>query len=212
MSREVHVRFREGAGVRFPRATRLVLGFQYQQEAAQFMDELAERLGAFGLPLHPVKTRLMEFGRFAAERRQQRGQGKPETFEFLGFVHICSQRHRDQRFTVKRRTVKKRMRKQLQAIKATLMRRRHAPVPHLGAWLRWVVQGHYNYYGVPGNMQSLKSFQVQVERYWFRALRRRSQRDRMPWSRFRSLAKRWIPKPRLVHPYPDTRFDARHLR
>ena len=190
----------------------IVLGFQYQQEAAHFMSELTERLGAFGLTLHPVKTRLIEFGRFAAERRRQRGQGKPETFEFLGFVHICSQRHRDQRFTVKRRTIKKRMRKQLQAIKATLMRRRHDPVPHLGAWLRRVVQGHYNYYGVPGNMQSLKSFQGQVERYWFRALRRRSQRHRMPWSRFRSLAKRWIPKPCIVHPYPDTRFDARHPR
>jgi len=190
----------------------IVLGFQYQQEAAHFMDELAERLGAFGLTLHPVKTRLIEFGRFAAERRQQRGQGKPETFEFLGFVHICSQRLRDQRFTVKRRTIKKRMRKQLQAIKATLMRRRHDPVPQLGAWLRQVVQGHYNYYGVPGNMRNLKSFQVQVERYWFRAIRQRSQRHRMPWSRFRSLAKRWIPKPQIVHPYPDTRFYARHPR
>lgn len=190
----------------------IVLGFQYQQEAAHFMSELAERLSAFGLTLHPLKTRLIEFGRFAAERRQQRGQGKPETFEFLGFVHICSQRHRDQRFTVKRRTIKTRMRKQLQVIKGTLMRRRHDPVPHLGAWLRRVVQGHDNYYGVPGNMQSLKSFQGQVERYWFRALRRRSQHDRMSWSRFRSLAKRWIPKPRIVHPYPDTRFDARHPR
>jgi RNA-directed DNA polymerase len=190
----------------------IVLGFQYQQEAAHFKDELAARLGAFGLTLHPAKTRLIEFGRFAAEHRQQRGQGKPETFEFLGFVHICSQHHRDQRFIVKRRTIKKRMRKQLQAIKATLMRRRHAPVLHLGVWLRRVVQGHYNYYGVPGNMQSLKSFQVQVERYWFRALRRRSQRDRMPWARFRSLAQRWIPKPRIVHPYPDMRFNARHPR
>jgi RNA-directed DNA polymerase len=190
----------------------IVLGFQYRQEAAHFKDELAERLGAFGLTLHPVKTRLIEFGRFAAERRQQRGQGKPETFEFLGFVHICSQRLRDQRFTVKRRTIKKRMRKQLQAIKAALLRRRHDPVPYLGAWLRRVVQGHYNYYGVPGNMQSLKSFQTQVERYWFRALRRRSQRRRMAWSRFRSLAKQWIPKPQIVHPYPDTRFYARHPR
>jgi group II intron reverse transcriptase/maturase len=190
----------------------IVLGFQYQQEAAHFKDELATRLGAFGLTLHPVKTRLIEFGRFAAEHRQQRGQGKPETFEFLGFVHICSQRRQDQRFTVKRRTIKKRMRKQLQRIRATLMRRRHDPVPHLGAWLRRVVQGHYNYYGVPGNMQSLKSFQVQVERYWFRATRRRSQRHRMPWSRFRSLAKRWIPKPQIVHPYPDTRFYASHPR
>jgi RNA-directed DNA polymerase len=190
----------------------IVLGFQYQQEAAHFREELAERLGAFGLTLHPVKTRLIEFGCFAAERRQQRRQGKPETFEFLGFVHICSQHHRDQRFTIKRRTIKKRMRKQLQAIKATLIRRCHAPVPQQGAWLQRVVQGHYNYYGVPGNMRSLKSFQAQVERYWFRATRRRSQRHRMPWARFRSLAKRWIPKPQIVHPYPDTRFYARHPR
>jgi hypothetical protein len=115
------------------------LGLQYQHEAAHFKDELAARLGAFGLTLHPAKARLIEFGRLAAEHRQQRGQGKPETFEFLGFVPIGSQRHRDQRFIVKRRTIKKRMRKQLQAIKATLMRRRHAPGPHRGAWLRGVV-------------------------------------------------------------------------
>jgi RNA-directed DNA polymerase len=201
-----------GDGIITRFADDIVLGFQYQHEAALFRDELAQRLGAFGLTLHPVKTRLMEFGRFAAERRQQRGQGKPETFAFLGFVHICSQRHRDQRFTVKRRTIKKRMRQQLQAIKATLIRRCHAPVPHVGAWLRRVVQGHDNYYGVPGNIQSLKSFQTQVERYWFRAIRRRSQRHRRPWSRFRSLAKQWVPKPQIVHPYPDTRFYARHPR
>jgi group II intron reverse transcriptase/maturase len=190
----------------------IVLGFQYQQEAAHFVDELADRLSAFGLTLHPTKTRLIEFGRFAAEHRQQRGLGKPETFEFLGFVHICSQRFRDQRFTIKRRTITKRMRKQLQAIKATLMRRRHDPVPHQGATLRRVVQGHYNYYGVPGNLRSLKSFQTQVERSWFRALRRRSQRQRLTWARFRSLAKQWIPTPRVVHPYPDTRFYATHPR
>jgi RNA-directed DNA polymerase len=190
----------------------IVLGFQYQPEAAHFVDELAERLSAFGLTLHPTKTRLIEFGRFAAEHRQRRGQGKPETFEFLGFVHICSQRFRDQRFTIKRRTITKRMRRQLQAIKATLMRRRHDPVPHQGAWLRRVVQGHYNYYGVPGNLRSLKSFQTQVERSWFRALRRRSQRHRLTWARCRSLAKQWIPTPRVVHPYPDTRFYATHPR
>jgi group II intron reverse transcriptase/maturase len=171
----------------------IVLGFQYQHEARQFGKALGNRLSAFGLTLHPLKTRLIEFGRFVAERRQQRGAGKPETFEFLGFVHICSQRFREQRFMVKRRTVTKRMRQQLQTIKATLMRRRHDPLPRQGAWLRRVVQGHYNYYGVPGNMRSLKSFQTQVERYWLRALRRRSQRHRLPWSRFRSLAKRWIP-------------------
>jgi len=190
----------------------IVLGFQYQHEARQFGKELDNRLSAFGLTLHPLKTRLIEFGRFVAERRQQRSAGKPETFEFLGFVHICSQRFREQRFMVKRRTVTKRMRQQLQTIKATLMRRRHDPVPRQGAWLRRVVQGHYNYYGVPGNMRSLKSFQTQVERYWLRALRRRSQRHRLPWSRFRSLAKRWIPKPRIVHPYPNMRFYATNPR
>jgi RNA-directed DNA polymerase len=104
------------------------------------------------------------------------------------------------------------MRRQLQAIKTSLKRRRHDPVPQQGAWLQRVVQGHYNYYGVPGNMRSMKSFQTQVERYWFRALRRRSQRHRLTWSRFRSLAKRWLPKPRIVHPYPNMRFDAKHPR
>jgi RNA-directed DNA polymerase len=196
--------------VRF--ADDIVLGFQYQHEARQFGKELGNRLSTFGLTLHPLKTRLIEFGRFVAERRQRRGAGKPETFEFLGFVHICSQRFREQRFMIKRRTVTKRMRQQLQTIQATLMRRRHDPVPRQGAWLRRVVQGHYNYYGVPGNMRSLKSFQTQVERYWFRALRRRSQRHRLPWSRFRSLAKRWIPKPRIVHPYPNMRFYATNPR
>jgi group II intron reverse transcriptase/maturase len=181
----------------------IVLGFQFRHEATRFLGELAARFGTFGLTLHPVKTRLMAFGHFA---------GKPETFEFLGFVHICSQRFKDRQFTIKRRTVTKRMRQQLQAIKASLKRRRHDPVPQQGAWLQQVVQGHYNYYGVPGNMRSLKSFQTEAERYWFRALRRRSQRHRLPWSRFRSLAKRWSPKPRIVHPCPNMRFDARHPR
>jgi RNA-directed DNA polymerase len=135
----------------------IVLGFQYQQEAARFAEALAQRLRAFGLSLHPLKTRLIAFGRFAAERRRQRGAGKPETFAFLGFVHICGHRGRDHRFTVHRRTLTKRMRQQLQAIKATLRRRCHDPVPRQGAWPQRVVQGHYNYYGVPGNMRSLKA-------------------------------------------------------
>lgn len=181
----------------------IVLGFQYQQEARRFLGDLTERFGSFGLTLHPVKTRLIAFGRFAPQ---------PETFEFLGFVHICSQRFKDRQFTIKRRTVTKRMRQQLQAIKASLKRRRHDPIPQQGAWLRRVVQGHYNYYGVPGNMRSLKSFQTEVERYWLRALRRRGQRHRLTWSRFRSLARRWSPKPRIVHPYPNMRFDAKHPR
>ena len=190
----------------------VVLGFPFQQEARRYRKELDQRLGAFGLTLHPVKTRLIEFGRFAAKRRQQRGAGKPETLAFLGFVHICSQRLRDQRFTLKRRTLTQRMRKQLQTIKATLMRRRHDPVPRQGAWLQRGVQGQYNYYGVPGNRRRLKRFQSQVERYWFRALRRRRQRHQLTWWRFRSLAKRWIPKPRIGHPYPDTRFYTTHPR
>jgi RNA-directed DNA polymerase len=140
--------------VRFPRATHPVLGFQHQQEATRFLGEFAERLGAFGLTLHPVKTRLIAFGRFAS---------KPETFVFLGLVHICSQRFKDHRFTIKRRTVTKRMRQQLQVIKANLKRRCHDPIPQQGAWLQQVVRGHYNYYGVPGNVRSLKSFQTEVE-------------------------------------------------
>jgi group II intron reverse transcriptase/maturase len=190
----------------------IVLGFQYQQEASRFVAALQERVNTFGLTLHPVKTRLIEFGRFATERRQQRGQGKPETFAFLGLVHICSQRVQDQKFTIKRRTRTERMRKQLQALKATLLRRCHAPSPVQGAWLQRVVQGQYNYYGVPGNLASLKRFRDQVVWYWLRALRRRSQRHRMPWSRFRPLVRQWIPTPRITHPYPDARFYATHLR
>jgi group II intron reverse transcriptase/maturase len=181
----------------------VVLGFQSQHEATRFGEALANRLRAFGLTLHPLKTRLIEFGRVA---------GQPETFEFLGFVHIGSRRFRDPPFTMKRRTVTQRLRRQLQAIQASLKRRRHDPVPQPGAWRQRVLQGHDNYDGVPGNRRSLKSFQTEVERYGFRALRRRSQRHRLTWSRFRSLAKRWSPKPRIGHPYPNTRFDARHPR
>ena len=188
------------------------LGFQHRDEASRFLEDFKNRLSKFGLTLHPDKTRLIEFGRFAEENRRRRGEGKPETFDFLGLTHICSRRHRDGRFTVKRRTVKKRFRKQLQAIKQTLLRYRHVPIPRMGAWLNRVLQGHYNYYAVPGNLPSLKSFCNQVTRYWLSALRRRSQRHRMTWLRFRELIRRWLPRPRILHPYPDVRFYAIHPR
>lgn len=189
-----------------------VFGFQRYAEAKRFARDLAARLRKFGLHLHPEKTRLIEFGRFAAENRRRRGQGKPGTFDFLGFTHLCSRQSRDGWFTVRRKTVKKRLRKKLQEIKQALVRRRHRPVPETGAWLSQVLRGYYNYHAIPGNRDRLKSFCAQVEWYWLRELRRRSQRHRLTWTRYRKLLQRWIPKPRIVHPYPEVRFFANNPR
>jgi len=182
-----------------------VVGFQHQGEAEQFHQELAERLAKFNLKLHPEKTRVIEFGRYAAERRQRRGQGKPETFNFLGFTHICGKRKSDGRFTVLRRTMSKRKRNKLKAVNAALRQRMHQPVAEVGKWLRSVVAGHNRYYGVPTNLPSLGSFRHHVGRYWIRALRRRSQRQRMTWERMAGLIARWLPWPQLHHPYPRRR-------
>jgi len=187
------------------------VGFQHKHEADQFLDDLSQRLKEFGLELHPDKTRLIEFGRFATERRKRRGKGRPETFNFLGFTHICGRTRKDA-FQVCRQTVAKRMRKKLREIKAELMRRRHEPVAVLGRWLRSVVQGYFNYYAVPGNSYCLGSFRTQVSRLWLRALKRRSQRNRLTWERFRRTVDRWIPRSRILHPYPEDRFYAIHPR
>jgi len=186
------------------------LGFQYRNDALRFTDALKLRLERFGLALHPDKTRMLEFGRFAAENRACRGECKPETFDFLGFTHICGQKCRTGGFIVRRRTITKRMRAKLKEIRATLMRGRHLPIPVLGRWLRRVVQGYFNYHAVPGNAVSLNAFRKQVTRHWLHALRRRSQRHRMTWKRFERIVENWIPQPRILHPHPNERFYAKH--
>jgi len=184
-----------------------VVGFQHQSEAARFHQELAERFAKFKLKLHPEKTRVIEFGRYAAERRKRRGQGKPDTFNFLGFTHICGQQRSSGKFTVLRRTMSKRKRTKLKAVKAELRQRMHQTVAEMGKWLRTVVAGHNRYYGVPSNLPSLGSFRYHVSRYWHRTLRRRSQKTRLTWERMRRLD-RWLPWPKLHHPYPSRRLGV----
>jgi len=187
-----------------------VVGFQYRREAERFLRELGSRFEKFGLALHPEKTRLIEFGRFAAENRRKRGERKPETFIFLGFTHICGRKHWSGGFIVKRETATKRLRAKLSEVKQELMLRRHEPIPRQGKWLRSVVQGYFNYHGVPGNTAALEAFRTQTVRSWLRALRRRSQRRRLKWERFRRHVDRWIPHPKVLHQYPNERFFAKH--
>jgi RNA-directed DNA polymerase len=192
--------------VRF--ADDFVVGFEHRDEAERFWAELRERFASFGMELHEGKTRLVEFGRFAAQHRARRGDPKPETFVFLGFMHICAKDRRG-RFKLSRVTSKKKMRTKLGAVKTEMRRRMHHPIPEQGQWLARVLQGHYNYYGVPHNSRALSNFRLQVTRLWLRSLRRRSQRHRMTWERFGRLADRWLPRPHVMHPWPNRRFDAK---
>ncbi|MGE5636281.1 MAG: group II intron reverse transcriptase/maturase [Nocardioidaceae bacterium] len=185
-----------------------IAGFEHRDDAERFLRDLRERFAKFALGLHPEKTRLIEFGRFAAQSRKARGLGKPETFQFLGFTHICA-KTRKGRFTLKRVTSKKRMRAKLREVKTELMRRRHLPIPEQGAWLGSVVRGHLAYYAVPNNSDAIIAFRTQATRHWRHALRRRSQRSRLDWERMNRLAIRWLPPARVRHPYPDARFSAR---
>jgi group II intron reverse transcriptase/maturase len=189
--------------VRF--ADDIVVGFQEQSDAEQFWAELKERMTKFGLELHPEKTRLLEFGRYAAERRKKRGQGRPEAFNFLGFTHICG-KTKDGRYTVVRQTIRKRLQAKLNAVKAELERRMHDPIPEVGKWLRSVVSGHIRYYGVPLNGPALTTFRTQVGRLWQRVLSLRSQKGHVCWERMRLLINRWLPPVRIVHPYPRCRL------
>jgi RNA-directed DNA polymerase len=184
-----------------------VYGFRHRQDAEAFQQALRDRLGRFGLTVHPQKTRLIEFGRFAAGNRALRGDGKPETFDFLGFTHCCSQ-DRQGRFKLKRITVKKRMRVTLRSIREKLMRLRHQPIAVTGRWLSRVVSGYYNYYAVPTNVECLAGFRSEVCRAWRHALLRRSQRHRLTWPRFNRYARRFVPYARKLHPYPEERFFA----
>jgi RNA-directed DNA polymerase len=191
--------------VRF--ADDFVVGFEHEKDATQFLTDLRERLSAFGLVLHPKKTRLIEFGRHAARNRAARGLGKPETFNFLGLTHICA-RGRNGGFWVRRITDSKRMQAKLKTLNIELKRRRHEPIPVQGQWLGSVVRGHLNYYAVPGNGDAIKAFRTQLTRHWFKALRRRSQKNRLSWARMGRLANRWLPPARIVHPFPEVRFAA----
>ena len=189
-----------------------VVGFEHRADAERFLQEWKDRLQKFGLELHPDKTRLIEFGRHAAENRKRRGEGKPEVFDFLGFTHISGKTRKTGRFIVKRKTIQKRLSAKLGELKQELRRRWHQPISEVGKWLRSVVQGYFNYYAVPGNMDSLNSFRAQTIWRWHRALRRRSQRHRMTWERFWPLVDRWLPSAKILHPHPNLRFDARYLR
>ena len=193
--------------MRLPPATHLVAGFERLGDARQFLEDLRRRFAEFGLELHPDKTRLIEFGRFAAPNRTARGLRKPETFDFLGFTHICA-KTRNGRFQLRRITNAKRMRAKLHEVKDQLRRRRHLPVPQQGRWLASVMRGHAAYYAVPANNRALKRFREQVTWLWQRALRRRSQRHRLNWQRMSRLARRWLPPIRIVHPWPSDRFHA----
>jgi hypothetical protein len=184
-----------------------VVGFQHRGEADQFQSELTARLHQFSLELHAEKTRLIEFGRFAAENRAKRGEGKPETFHFLGFTHICG-KTRKGRFAVLRQTMRKRMQAKLQRMRSELRRRMHDPVPEQGQWLRAVIAGHYRYYGVPRNMPALNEFRYQLLRLWKGMLERRSQAARITWERMKRLARKWLPYARICHPYPDQRLTV----
>jgi RNA-directed DNA polymerase len=190
----------------------LVVGFESRAEAERFLGEFRERLAKFGLELHADKTRLIEFGRFAALNREKRGEGKPETFTFLGFTHYCGKRRKDGAFIVWRETAKKRLVAKLQAIKTELKRRRHEPVVSVGAWLQKVTSGYYQYHAVPGNLHRLQLFRWRLRWVWWRALSRRSQRSRVSMDRLSRIIDRWIPVARVLHPYPMQRFDASHPR
>ena len=197
--------------MRAPSATRLVVGFEYEGDARRFLDAMRERLGEFALTLHPDKTRLIEFGRFAAVNRKRRGHGKPETFTFLGFTFICGKSRRGS-FQLHRKTRRDRMRAKLKDIKAELRRRMHQPIPNQGRWLKQVVTGHFAYYAVPTNSRALSAFRHYVTDLWRRALRRRSQKDGFTWDRMTKLVADWLPAPRILHPWPDQRFAVKHPR
>ena len=185
-----------------------IAGFQHRGDAQRFLADLRGRLAEFNLELAAEKTRLIEFGRSAARDRAARGLGKPESFDFLGFTHVCGKTRKTGRFALKRVTSKKRMRAKLRTVKAELMQRRHDPIPDQGQWLASVVRGHSNYYAVPGNIDAVAAFRDEAARHWRTALRSRSQRTSLTWERTDRLKARWLPPVRIQHPWPSVRFDA----
>jgi RNA-directed DNA polymerase len=189
----------------------IVIGFEHRAEAERFLAEMRERMAAFGLALHPEKTRLIEFGRHAAANRKSRGLGKPETFDFLGFTHICG-RSRRGGFQLRRKSRSDRMRVTLAKVKEALRRRMHETIDEQGAWLRQIAQGYFAYHAVPTNARALWDFRFHLTDLWRRTLRWRSQKDGTTWRRMTALQDRWLPRPRITHPWPNQRFAVRHPR
>ncbi|HAM52566.1 MAG TPA: group II intron reverse transcriptase/maturase, partial [Nitrospiraceae bacterium] len=208
MSREAPVRFCEGLAGKFRRATHLVMGFQYRDDAERFLKELSERFRKYSLELHPEKTRLIRFGRYAAaDCKRVDGRRKPETFNFLGFTHYCGT-SRDGKFKVKRKTMRKRLTSKLHEVKAELRKRMHQAIRLQGTWLRSVVRGYFAYHAIPDNADALVVFRKRVAELWYRTLRRRSQRTRMTWERMAEIIASWLPPVRILHPWPEKRFAA----
>ena len=189
----------------------VVLGFQYEREAKEYLGQLKQRLQAFGLSVHPEKTRLIRFGRFAMSQRAERREGKPETFDFLGFTHYCTTCKRGD-FKLGRKTSRKRLIKQIQEVKHVLQQRMHSPVFENLEWLNRVIRGHVNYYGVPDNSVAIGRFRLEIVRRWMKLLQRRSQRSRLNWRKFSTWVDKHLVKARIVHPYPQQRFRAKHSR
>lgn len=187
-----------------------VMGFQYKQEAESFLIALRNRLEQFSLRLHPNKTRLIEFGKYASAKRRSRGEGKPETFTFLGFTHICSVNWKHKCFKILRQTDKKRMRETLARIGQNLKTHMHHDIDAVGYWLKRMIQGYYQYFAVPDNTRRLYLFRASVLYTWYKVLLRRSQRRSLTWKKFRTLVEHWIPKPTPLHPYPEKRFCANY--
>lgn len=185
-----------------------VVGFQYESDAKQFQNELKKRLLKFGLELHPEKTRLIEFGRFAAENRKKRDEGKPETFTFLGFTHICGKTKKTGKFTIWRHTIKKKMQTKLREIKDEIKKRMHRPIQEVGQWLKAVVMGHCKYYGIPGNYEAMNDFRHKIGQKWKQSLKRRSQKGNITWKKMSELLDRWLPQPQIYHKYPSERLGV----
>jgi group II intron reverse transcriptase/maturase len=188
-----------------------IVGFEHEADARRFLEEMRERLGKFALTLHPEKTRLIEFGRHAADSRKRRGLGKPETFNFLGFTFISGKSRRGG-FLVKRKSRRDRMRAKLQAIKQELRQRMHQPIPQQGKWLKQVVAGYFRYHAVPTNSRALATFRAEITKRWAAILGRRSQKGNLIWTRITKLANDWLPRPRILHPWPNQRFAVKHPR
>jgi len=188
-----------------------VVGLEYESDARRFWDALCARLKEFALALHSDKTRLIEFGRHAVDRRARAGLGKPETFKFLGFVFICG-KSRQGKFLIHRKSRRDRMRAKLAEVEKELRKRMHQPIPEQGRWLGQVVRGYFAYHAVPTNGLSISAFRYHVERLWLRTLRRRSQKDRLAWERIKRLANDFLPQPRNLHPWPHERFAVKHSR
>jgi len=185
-----------------------IVGFEKRDDAERFLNELRERMEEFGLALHPDKTRLIEFGRFAAQSRARRGEGKPETFNFLGFTHLCAKK-RTGKFAVLRRTMRERLRRAVASVKAKLRERMHSPIPEQGAYLGAAMRGHANYYGVPGNSRAISAFRRELVRLWHRTLGRRSQTGKVLWERMSRFVARWIPPARITRGWPTLSLPSR---